>query len=583
MNSEHDKLNSTITIIDTDKETNMDLDEEMTNLERKDTLNQEQSQAGYSPGYALQVYGTEIPPKETRTKEHREGSSQPSTSFFKKPGPRSYKGRMDRMSVDSSAIDTETYEISSSDSEVSDYVRTRGRRVTIEEDSDASPPEKINISSKGPQRTIGNRKRERIASDAESDGKRSYRTTGDYVGRKEAILRYNKAKDEALQLDREKIIREYSEAELFKKAKVNMVKVKEQLGENSIEELISKASENCTEVLRIARTSSNLKGTFQKSLKIAAATSLGIAEILKDKATLSKEEAKAQEIKSLNREISRMKARMDEEIEKERRKAMQAVGEAEAYRSELQTLKKERQEKRRDMTPSLKDKEKEKEYNKGKSTSRSPSENAKKSSSRRTPSGNIKARENLITSESDRMEVDEKSPKTKKVTLEDPKMWPEVKRPTLCGKRKIIEEDPTSQRAIYEAHKKYISESHKGNEEKRQSHKEGKEEGYKNRKNIASMDSTELAIMIRDIVAKELDRYNSKKPRITGIQTFKEPLITVNEAGKVVSINKQEREEHKSSKSTPRETPRKNAEKDRKKTITTEEETDRESKAHGVK
>ncbi|XP_018370164.1 PREDICTED: micronuclear linker histone polyprotein-like [Trachymyrmex cornetzi] len=495
MNSEQDKLDSTITIIDTDKEMNIDQEEDMTGgLERKDTQTQEPRQAEYS----LPVYGTEIQPN------------------------------------------TETYEISSSDSDVTDYGRNRGKRAVIEEDSDASPPEKINIGSKGSQRIPGNRKRERIASDADSEHRRS-RTTGDYVGRREAILRYNEAKEEALQLDREKLIREYSEVELFKKAKIDMVKVREQLEENSIDELITKASGNCAEVLRIARTSSNLKGTFQKSLKLAAATSLGIAEILKEKMSLSKEEAKSQEIKSLKREISRIKLKMEEEIERERRKALQAAGEAEAYRSELQALKKEKHDKRKDKTPSPK----EKDHNKGKSTAKSPSETPKKSNSRRTPSVNIKARDKLITSESEHMEVDEKSPKCKKVSLDDPKKWPE---------------------------------SHKENGEKRQSSKEGKEEGHKNRKNISDIDSSELANLIRDIVAKELDRCNSKKPRITEIQTLKEPLIMGKEAEKFGNKNKQEKEDFKSNKSTPRETPRKNMEKERKRTLTTEEETDREKK-----
>ncbi|XP_018377659.1 PREDICTED: calponin homology domain-containing protein DDB_G0272472-like [Trachymyrmex cornetzi] len=408
--------------------------------------------------------------------------SQPSTSsFFRKPGPKSYKGRTRGSQSRDSSVETETFEISSSDSDVSEYRRKKGRSTTIEDDSDESPPEKVNIGSKGPQRIPGSRKRERTTSDADSDRRKSW-TTGEYVGRREAILRYNEAKEESLNLDREKLVREYGDADLFKKARIDMAKVKESLEEKSIEELMKQANDNCAEVLRIARSSSNLKGTFQKSLKVAAATSLGIVDILKEKTTLSKEEAKSLEIRSLRKEISRLKLKMEDEIEKERRKALQAAGEAEAYRSELQAIK-DNLVKRKDKTPSPKSKDKD-QY-RGKSSLKSSPETSKKSTSRRTPSENIKARDKLITSESEGMEVDESSPRLKKVTLDDPKKWPEVRRPTLSGKQKIIEEDPTSQRAIYEAHIKYMSDSHKESGEKYQPNKEGNEEALKNRKSIS--------------------------------------------------------------------------------------------------
>ncbi|XP_018360477.1 PREDICTED: protein PXR1-like [Trachymyrmex cornetzi] len=397
--------------------------------------------------HSLPVVHIEKQTLEQRMEEARGSLSQPSTSsFFKRPGPKSFKGRTaESYSRDSSAMDTETYEISSSDSDVADYSRNRGRRVAIEEDSDVSPPEKVNIGNSGLQRTTGNRKRERMASDLDSDHRRS-RTTGDYVGRREAIRKYNEAKEEQLQIDREILIREYSCMDLFKKAKMDIDKIKDNMKGNSMEELGEKISGNMKEIMRIARCSSNLKGTFQKSLKLAAATSMGIFEIMRERSKLSKEDAKSEEVKSLKRVIAKLKSKLEDGIESEKKKALQAKGEAEAYKSELQALKKKYEKK--DKTPSPKEKEREKS-SRGKSTSDST-----KKSPRRTPSDQIKARDKLMTSESEHMDVDEKSPRPKKITLDNPDNWPEVIRPTLCGKRKIIEEDPVSKKAIYEAYKK---------------------------------------------------------------------------------------------------------------------------------
>lgn len=259
-----------------------------------------------------------------------------------------------------------------------------------------------------------------------------HRTTGEYIGRREAIQKFNEAKEEALQLDREKIIRDYSDKELFKKARINLEGIKEQMEDMSNEELAERAHSNLTEVIRIARSSSNLKGTFQKSLRVAAASSLGIMAILKDRATLSKEEAQAEEVKILKREVGVLKARLEDEVETERKKTIQLIGEAEAYRIELQALKKERAGKR-DNIPSPKDKN-------DKETP-SPKRSPKRVSSLKT-----KTRDNIITSDSDYMEVDKE---TRKVNLDRPEDWPKVRRPTLCGKRKLINEDIDTQRAIY--------------------------------------------------------------------------------------------------------------------------------------
>ncbi|XP_018378082.1 PREDICTED: protein IWS1 homolog [Trachymyrmex cornetzi] len=465
--------------------------------------------------------------QDPKTEEYKGGKEQPSTSFFRKPGPRSYKGKVaERYSKDSSAMemDTDTQEISSSDSETTDQEKRRRGKAGKEEDWDTnSPPEKLNRGNKGPQRITSNRKRDRLTSEAESDYSKS-RTTGEYVGRREAILKYNEAKEEALRLDREKIIREYSSCELFKKAKINLEKIKEEMEDKSIEELATKVSDNLTEVLRVAKSSSNLKGTFQKSLRIAAASSMGIFEVLKDKAMRSKEEAKSAEIKSLKREIAKIKAKMEEEVEGERRKALQAAGEAEAYKHELQILKKERRERRRDKTPSPKERDK-RSGSKGRHQTETP-----KKTTKRIPSANIKAKERLITSDSEQMEIDEKPPSSKKITLDRPEEWPKVIRPTLCGKRKILQEDPNVQEEIYNEHKRYMADTSK-EEGKGTKPKIENEENKRSKKKEIEYNQMELAELIRKIVAEELSRHG-RKPIITEFQIPKVPIILERSGGK---------------------------------------------------
>ncbi|XP_018358986.1 PREDICTED: uncharacterized protein LOC108758489 [Trachymyrmex cornetzi] len=337
----------------------------------------------------------------SRTKKRTKPGTKKGT-FFRKPGQRATRAATrESVGVESSAMETEAVEISSSESDLGTSQSIgRGSRNTIEKDSNTSPPEKINVLNTGSKKPAGNRKRERSGS--VSDSSRG-RTTGDYVGRREAIVKYNIAKDEALQLDREKIIREYSNKELFKKAKINIEGIKEQMEELTNEELAEKVQDNLIEVLKIARTSNNLKGTYQKSLKMAAAASMGILQIFKDRATLSKEEARSEEVRALKREVATLRIRLEDEVESERRKALQAAGEAEAYKKELQALKKERPN-RKDKTPNPKE--------------GSTKKTLSKKSPRRIPSAKFTARDKMESSDTDLMEVEEEP--VRKVVLDTP-------------------------------------------------------------------------------------------------------------------------------------------------------------------
>lgn len=414
--------------------------------------------------------------------------------LFRKPGQRSYKTRSsDRGSVNSMSMDTDPIMIDSSDSDLDSSTRKRGDAVSDEE-SDASPPGKISLMDEDSPGPSGIRKRDRSRTTKS-------RTTGDYVGRREAIREYNKAKEEELQLDRERIIREYSNSELFKKSKINLDRIKEQMEELTNEELAEKANGNLTEVLRIARSSNNLKGTFQKSLRLAAASSIGIVEVFKDRTTLSREDAQSEEVRSLKREIANLKKRLEDEVEKERRKALQSAVEAEVYKKELQSLRQVQKNKK--ISP------------KG-DKSKKISETAK-GSPKRISSMSLRTRQHRISIDSEQMDVDP-IPGTSKMILDNPQDWPEVRRPSIQGRRKLIEDDPDQNRVIYEAHREYRSKmcSFMADCVTEEKQTENIEETGKNTPRA-------LADMIREIVAEELMKQR-KKPTIKEVQILNTPI-----------------------------------------------------------
>jgi len=93
------------------------------------------------------------------------------------------------------------------------------------------------------------------------------RTTGEYVRRREAIDEMNRAKREAIKLDRERRLGRLSTRGIFKEARISEKECIAETENDPTRGLVSRAKEWMAEVLRISRTSSNLKG-YQKSLKL---------------------------------------------------------------------------------------------------------------------------------------------------------------------------------------------------------------------------------------------------------------------------------------------------------------------------
>ncbi|XP_018404617.1 PREDICTED: uncharacterized protein LOC108781200 [Cyphomyrmex costatus] len=412
-----------------------------------------------------------------------EGSS---SSFFVKPSSSRKRGGSRSGGGSSVTDDRDTIlEISSDEDSIS--VSAVDSFYVAEEGSDASPPEKALYLRAGSQASSVSRKRDKSGSvSGDSD-----RTTGFYVGRRREVERLNEAKSASLKLDRERIIRSWSHIELFKKSRINLNEIKSKLEDISSEELVRRGSSNMDEVVRIARSSSNLKGTLQKGLKTSAAVTYGILAVLRERMSLSQDESHLEEIRVLKKEVSSLRVRLEDEVEAERRKALQAAGEAEAYRSQLEALKRE-------------------------TTGR---ESVKRSPSKRVPSAKLRAASRVITSDSEYMEVEEEN----RVVLDSPEKWPVAKIPIGGGVR-IVHDDPEVNRAIYEERKRIQREKdkNKGRKEKPL----GSSPGPSAPGSSLRGDSPgALAELVRKIVSEEVGRALGKppgrekeKPRIKSVE-----------------------------------------------------------------
>lgn len=117
-----------------------------------------------------------------------------------------------------------------------------------------------------------------------------------YVSRRDAMKQVNEEKEKGLRLAREELIRSLSSSQLLQKAKIDIDKLKEEVEDRPLDDFMRRVHECQQEILRIAKTSSNLKGTYQKALRMAFAATLGCTEVLRDRVERSKEDANSEEI-----------------------------------------------------------------------------------------------------------------------------------------------------------------------------------------------------------------------------------------------------------------------------------------------
>lgn len=248
-------------------------------------------------------------------------------------------------------------------------------------------------------------------------------------------------------------------------------------------------------MIRIAKTSSNLKGTYQKTLKLVAASTIRCMEVLRERAEKNLEESQSEEVRSLRREVASLKRRLGSDVDCEKRKVMELIGESERYRKELNELRKELQELKKEKAGGL---------NKEKAPPLAPPAPEKKgvrSSARVRSSVRLEGKKATIQAIDNRMEIDEAEEDQEKVVLPPREEWPLALRPELGGKRKILEDRVVDLKVVDKQGRIVI-------QTKDKKKKEDRTEGPKTKTPPISVHATPraLANMIREIVAEELRR-----------------------------------------------------------------------------
>jgi len=184
-------------------------------------------------------------------------------------------------------------------------------------------------------------------------------TTGEYVGLADEKERANKAKEEALRLEQEERTMKLTNREIIKMNKIDLETVAAAEEHNPTADIVNRLRELQVDILKVARTSGNLKGGY---LKKSAGWILGLIEVLRTRLDRSAEENRSEELKALQRDqekfqkdTERQMAEMQSSLriaiemaEVERRKAehhlnllMEATKEKEELRRQLQKINEE--------------------------------------------------------------------------------------------------------------------------------------------------------------------------------------------------------------------------------------------------
>lgn len=147
-------------------------------------------------------------------------------------------------------------------------------------------------------------------------------TTGEDVGRALTIEEENKMKRERAELDRESTIRSTTTPEVLSNIDRAVEDVCEELEHASSEDVAQRARQSMAEVLQIAKSSKNLKGTTGKILRTAAVVGSASAEVLKRRADREvSEDHVLQELRAMRKELEHLKRELTaakEETEREK-------------------------------------------------------------------------------------------------------------------------------------------------------------------------------------------------------------------------------------------------------------------------
>jgi len=134
----------------------------------------------------------------------------------------------------------------------------------------------------------------------------------------------------ALELANEERWRRLAPEEVIRKSEINPEEITARAVEDPTADLANRVRESQVQVLRVVKASKNLKGTCQRDLKLAAANTLDILEVLRNRTDRTAEQANAEEIRLLRRSLEETKASMAKEMAVMREQMEKALIRAEA-------------------------------------------------------------------------------------------------------------------------------------------------------------------------------------------------------------------------------------------------------------
>jgi len=153
----------------------------------------------------------------------------------------------------------------------------------------------------------------------------------------------------ALELANEEKWSKIAPEEVIRKSEINPEEITARAVEDPTADLANRVRESQVQVLRVVKASRNFKGTCQRELKLAAANTLGILEVLRTRADRTAEQANAEEIKLLKRSLEETRKSMAKELTIMRDQMEKALIRAEAESAKanehLELYKKALQEK----------------------------------------------------------------------------------------------------------------------------------------------------------------------------------------------------------------------------------------------
>lgn len=205
-----------------------------------------------------------------------------------------------------------------SDSEIEDAHSDAEDKIIVVDESDTQTDwteESASLDGTGNRSISRARKRKVIPKPAKQPeipvkrGRGKPPTTGEYVGiraEREALLAL---KQKELDLERERQLRGLSSEELFKKAKIDLDEMVDELKESPNADISSRGRCAADEVLRVTRISRNLQGGCVSRLKKAAVVAAAAVEVLRTRADQGGDADKdvARQLKALREELERTK------------------------------------------------------------------------------------------------------------------------------------------------------------------------------------------------------------------------------------------------------------------------------------